>query len=60
MEIEGRPLGERVIEAIVVFGVLLAFAWLQESYDWVVLVATPVAFFAFVIVFDAVRRRASD
>ena len=57
MDIAGKSLRRRLGSTVIVFAVFLAFGYVQGSYDWVELVAVPVAFLVGTIAIDAALNR---
>lgn len=60
MEIEGRSLHERVVQAAIVFALLLGFDLYRGSVDAVEITAAAVSFFVLLIALDGVRIRLLD
>lgn len=57
MEIVGRTLRERLVQAAIVFILLLAFDLYQNTVDVVAISTAAISFFVILIVLDAARIR---
>lgn len=57
MELVGRTLRDRIVQALVVFITFLVFQYFQSSIEWGYLLAVATLFFVMMIPFDAIRSR---
>ncbi|WP_323172885.1 hypothetical protein [Natrialba sp. PRR66] len=57
MELVGRTLRDRIVQALVVFLTLLVIQYVQNSIEWGYLVSVAALFFVIMIPLDAIRSR---
>ncbi|ELY88416.1 hypothetical protein [Natrialba taiwanensis] len=57
MELVGRSLRDRIVQALVVFLTLLVFQYVQNSIEWGYLVYVAAFVFVFVLLLDVVWAR---
>ncbi|QIB75934.1 hypothetical protein GL213_02405 [Halogeometricum borinquense] len=57
MELAGRSIRERVMQALVVFVVFFAYDYLQNAVDWSYLFAATALFFVIMLVIDGLSER---
>ncbi|ELY97884.1 hypothetical protein [Natrialba asiatica] len=57
MELAGRTLRDRIVQALVVFLTFLVFQYFQNSIEWGYLVSVAAFVFVFVLLLDAATAR---
>lgn len=60
MDIEGRSLRERLLQALLVFVILFAYGYIQEAFEWRVPVIVAAFFFVILIAVDGTRHRLGE
>lgn len=60
MDIEGRSLRERLLQALVVFVILFAYGYVRDAFGWRVPIIVAAFFFVILIAIDGTRNRLDE